>query len=443
MATSILDAARGLANDYILGSKNQISPPVNDGFPPANVIPGVTDGQGNDLNAPEVPVEQPKKKAATTIIWKKETPTVDTGDKEINTAVNDAADPTIKPIVKSGDIAKAVDANLNKKVATKLKELDAKTNVGNNRDRLAMKLDELQVLIDKEDNKRDAIAMLGFAISLMGGKNAASAAQAANSWAKMSDKKVNALYSQRKLITDAVTKGALSQAGFTSGDETSKQGTVGWRGSDDKIYFQSVEDGVTKWKTAKGDALPDNVELENKTGTSSEGDLPRWVGNTLVDATKVIRTTKTKLARIENIVNAQQDAWSGAFGKGAEFWKKLVGGQDENSEYRRLIEELIGSESLSNLPPGTASNKDIEIVRAAQVNGFANREAVQAWLDAIKRISNYQIKYNQAYLNYFKDGERDPTGFVGPEYEGNAGGSSNSSAGLSRSSSDLNEILNN
>ena len=292
--------------------------------------------------------------------------------------------------------------------------------------------DQLEKQIKKAESSRAAIKLLSLGIALVGGKNASAASQAANRLAGNSDERIKSLYAQKEKALDQIR-------GYS---KVEQQGSVGWEATDGKIYFQAVENGKTVWKTASGDMLPAGQSLTKKVGTGSYGDLPRWVGTSITGAASRIRTAKNKLARMTNIISTKPlNEWSGIFGRGAEGLKNLFGTQDAISEWRRKIEEFIGQESLTNLPPGPASDRDIQIVRNAQVNGFANREAVNNYLDAVKRLTDYAISYDQAYINYFEQGNRNPAGFVGPDYPGNKTGGASGTTGNNYSTSDLDTIL--
>ena len=81
-------------------------------------------------------------------------------------------------------------------------------------------------------------------------------------------------------------------------------------------------------------------------------------------------------------------------------------------------------------------------MRRAQVNGFANREAVEAYLAAIKRLTDYSVKYDTALRDYLY-ANRGTAGFTPPAYEGGGTATTDGSTGsLTTSSSDLDDILN-
>lgn len=110
-----------------------------------------------------------------------------------------------------------------------------------------------------------------------------------------------------------------------------------------------------------------------------------------------------------------QGGWAGNF---MEALKKAAGGQDKLTTLRQEYVKLRNTDVLKNLPPGVASDKDIEIALKAFPDENANPEQVSSFLRGVAKLQGYQSSVNKAKSEWVNQ-----NGSLGPARgDFNAGG---------------------
>ena len=115
-------------------------------------------------------------------------------------------------------------------------------------------------------------------------------------------------------------------------------------------------------------------------------------------------------ARYDNIVDLQQtmeeigeESWAaGLKGEVSETWKRVTGTEDVVSMARKQYEGIRTSKAISNLPPGVASDKDIELVLKPFPTSFTNYKQLTDYIEGLRRgeakIREYQ-QFGARYLS--------------------------------------------
>jgi hypothetical protein len=84
----------------------------------------------------------------------------------------------------------------------------------------------------------------------------------------------------------------------------------------------------------------------------------------------------------------------------AEFIKRVTGTADEASELRRQFNEVRLSRALKNLPPGPATDKDVEQAFKGVPPENAPPEQVQSFLRGVEKMSALDAEFNRFKANY-------------------------------------------
>ena len=195
------------------------------------------------------------------------------------------------------------------------------------------------------------------------------------------------------------------QKEFFGGTPTASDNLLanGWEGSDGKIYFD----------TAK---VPEGVSIIGKAGTADSSIANPWV-KAQVAALDEVKASDVQLAQITNVLTTiPDDPWGGVFGQAKKTYADLTGSQAAEDIWRTQVVGLTTSTAIASLPPGVASDKDIELVLRGQIDGFANPEAIRTFTKAAQRLSNYNKRYNTELSAYIQE-NRTAAGFVGPSYD--------------------------
>jgi hypothetical protein len=112
--------------------------------------------------------------------------------------------------------------------------------------------------------------------------------------------------------------------------------------------------------------------------------------------------------RLDNIKNLEanmdeigEDAWTaGLRGEVSEKWKQVTGTEDPVSMARKQYEGIRTSKAVQNLPPGVASDKDIELVLAPFPTRFTNYEQLREYIAGLRRGEEKIREYNQFGARY-------------------------------------------
>jgi hypothetical protein len=90
----------------------------------------------------------------------------------------------------------------------------------------------------------------------------------------------------------------------------------------------------------------------------------------------------------------------GLSSKWTEFVKEQTGNQDEITALRKEALEITNSEAIKSLPPGPATDRDIELARAPFPTEKADPKYVAKWLGAISRLNDKKAQYAEFKANF-------------------------------------------
>lgn len=112
----------------------------------------------------------------------------------------------------------------------------------------------------------------------------------------------------------------------------------------------------------------------------------------------------------DDIKNAGDTFGGGADATWTEFYKEITGSTDAISELRTRYRNVRASNAMQNLPPGAASDKDVEIALQGVPPENANAATVESFLRGLAQLERYVADYNTAKLKYM-DENQDIVGF--------------------------------
>jgi hypothetical protein len=96
-----------------------------------------------------------------------------------------------------------------------------------------------------------------------------------------------------------------------------------------------------------------------------------------------------------------EEAWTaGLRGEVSEKWKQVTGTEDPVSMARKQYEGIRTSKAVQNLPPGVASDKDIELVLKPFPTSFTNYEQLREYIAGLRRGEQKIREYNQFGARY-------------------------------------------
>lgn len=86
---------------------------------------------------------------------------------------------------------------------------------------------------------------------------------------------------------------------------------------------------------------------------------------------------------------------TGLFGNAQNMFAKLTGSDTTLRDLRIRQNALVNSQVLKFLPPGPATDKDVEIVRHGAPTDMDNPETVARWLDAMANLERRNAQFNE------------------------------------------------
>jgi len=97
------------------------------------------------------------------------------------------------------------------------------------------------------------------------------------------------------------------------------------------------------------------------------------------------------------------DELSGVAGLAAKKWKEFSGTEDEISILRADWRKIRADNTLDNLPPGAASDKDVQIVLGAFLSENANGKTAAKFLRGIAKMNKIKAEQGRFRVNYVKE----------------------------------------
>jgi hypothetical protein len=86
-----------------------------------------------------------------------------------------------------------------------------------------------------------------------------------------------------------------------------------------------------------------------------------------------------------------------------EYVKEQTGNQDEVTGLRKQAMQIVNSEAIKNLPPGPATDRDIEMVRAPFPTEKSSPEYVANWLSAVARLNEKRAQFSEFKANFISE----------------------------------------
>ena len=90
-------------------------------------------------------------------------------------------------------------------------------------------------------------------------------------------------------------------------------------------------------------------------------------------------------------------------GSWKEYFKDVTGNQDFTTDLRRQYAAIRGSQLVDNLPPGAASDKDIELALAGFPTDNATGEQLTSFLNGLIKLEGHKRDLNEFKANYISE----------------------------------------
>ena len=210
-----------------------------------------------------------------------------------------------------------------------------------------------------------------FSLGLLNGEGFPASIQMANSVGDFNATRINELWNQRNQIQDAITDTALRATGLKPTAPVSTGGGTGGSGAPASTEYPDLTATLQK-------------EVRDLTGSAEQKSLTAGRINGLIGSIEAA------------------DGLEGAGGTAAELFKGIVGAQGDVSLWKSDFTRLINSEVVNNLPPGVASDKDIELIKSGFPQNNWDKDTLVKWLQAYRKVTNYVASRDKYRANYIE-----------------------------------------
>ena len=106
---------------------------------------------------------------------------------------------------------------------------------------------------------------------------------------------------------------------------------------------------------------------------------------------------------IDRMETVGEENWTAGYAaKAGEFVKEVFGREDFVTGIRKEYQDIKVRNAISNLPPGVASDKDIELALSPWPNDTSNYGLIKEKLEAIERIENARYEYRTFEGSYIE-----------------------------------------
>jgi hypothetical protein len=101
----------------------------------------------------------------------------------------------------------------------------------------------------------------------------------------------------------------------------------------------------------------------------------------------------------------------GVGGKAMEKWKATFGTTDEVSRIKTQFQSVVNTNIINSLPPGVASDKDIEMAKSGYMNNAWSAEQIEEFLRGQAKLSAFVAEKKNAKAQWVSDRGGDSSGF--------------------------------
>lgn len=215
-----------------------------------------------------------------------------------------------------------------------------------------------------------------------------SGAKLKSAQAKKAEKEAD--FFEDKFIIDAETKAAQIEKDQAQTELYKEQTDA----VDENIGIAETKNVINKMN-----AMNNKARLEFDKNEAKK--LPPEVVKEINKTYDGIKSNLTSIAKMNNIFKNNGLSFKGGIMERAEEkLKALLGKQDKFSLLKTNIQNLVNKEAINSLPPGTASEKDMEIVFSGFPPKGSKYEQYRDYFSAVKRVMVAKNKYLDVELQW-------------------------------------------
>ena len=133
--------------------------------------------------------------------------------------------------------------------------------------------------------------------------------------------------------------------------------------------------------------------------TRIAGKLSATAEKALIDSQDAAQASDTAVSELLSIASEFENLdpetiKTGFAGKAREAFVSFLGTQDDLTRVRKRYNQIVNNQVMQNLPPGVASDKDIEIAFSGFLKDTADTKTTAAFLRGLAKIEQINGKFN-------------------------------------------------
>ena len=133
----------------------------------------------------------------------------------------------------------------------------------------------------------------------------------------------------------------------------------------------------------------------------------------ILDAQKAAEASETNVYTMTRLAKQYEadPPLAGFRGTVVEAWNDTLGTQDEQSRMKTEFQNIVNTGIINSLPPGVASDKDIEMARSGFMNKNWNSDQIAQYLRGMAKLSAFNTERDNLKAKWVSENRGDISGF--------------------------------
>ncbi len=190
----------------------------------------------------------------------------------------------------------------------------------------------------------------------------------------------------------------LKRFTFLAGQQRKTSRTTATDAAGRRRFIDSGELAFPEAEVPEQVSPRERLDFERTEQERLAGKLSSPAENALISAQDAAQASDTAVSELLSIANEFEsldpETATGFSGRMVEAFKNFLGGEDDLTRIRKRYNQIVNNQVMQNLPPGVASDKDIEIAFSGFLKDTADTETTAAFLRGLAKIERINGQFN-------------------------------------------------